>query len=97
MQDNFLVLRTNKVIDDVRGGGITTGVAEPLGTDKTLYNGSRVVYSAIAIIRRSEKTPRAVRRVYRPACMWWEVNLALFLEIIQNGIKILRDTPICGL
>jgi hypothetical protein len=54
MQDNFLVLRTHQVIDDVRGRGITAGVAKPLGTDEALYNGSRVVYSAVAIINWSE-------------------------------------------
>ena len=51
MQDNFLVFGTNQMIDDVRGRGIATRVAKPLGTDEAFDDGSRVVYSAIAIVR----------------------------------------------
>ncbi len=55
MQDDLLVLRTHQVIDDVRGRGVTAGVAKPFGTDEALYNGGRVVYSAVAITHRSER------------------------------------------
>jgi hypothetical protein len=50
MQDDFLMLGTNEVVDDVRGRGIATRVAEPFGTDETLYDGGWVVYSAVAIV-----------------------------------------------
>jgi hypothetical protein len=63
MQDNFLVLCTNQVIDDVRRRCITARIAEPLGTDEALYNGSRVVYSAVAIIRQSERATNTRRGV----------------------------------
>jgi len=50
MQDDFLVLGTNEVIDDVRGRGIATRVAEPFGADETLYDGGRVVNPTVAIV-----------------------------------------------
>jgi hypothetical protein len=56
MQDDFLVLGTHEVVDDVRSGGIAARVAEPFGTDEALYDGSRIVNSAVARIRRSERT-----------------------------------------
>lgn len=52
MQDNFLVLSTHQVIDDVRGRGIAARVAEPLGTDEAFDDRSRVVYSAVTMIYR---------------------------------------------
>jgi hypothetical protein len=50
VQDDFLVLGTDEVIDNVRGGCVATRITEPFGAYKALYNGSRVVYTAITTI-----------------------------------------------
>ena len=36
MQDDFLMFSADKMIDDMRGGGIATRIAEPLGANETL-------------------------------------------------------------
>lgn len=38
VKNDLLVLRADKVIDDVRRGGIAPGIAEPLGADEALHH-----------------------------------------------------------
>ena len=50
MEDDLLVFGTHKMVHDVRGRCVATGVAEPFGTYQTLDNRSRRVNSAVAVI-----------------------------------------------
>lgn len=36
MKDDFLMLRADQMIDNVRGGCVSSGITKPLGTDETL-------------------------------------------------------------
>ena len=85
VQDDSLVLGTDEVIDDVRGGCIATR--------------SWVVYAAITTIGQSNLRVSAKdgHDVHEPASVWRQVNLTFFFEIVQNSIEVFRDTPICGL
>ena len=47
MEDNLLVLRANKMIDDMRSGGIAARVAKPLGANQALDHGSRGVNATV--------------------------------------------------
>ena len=55
MQNDFFVFRSYEMIDDVRGGCITSGVAEPLGTDETLDDGCGRVDATVAVHRKIVK------------------------------------------
>ena len=57
MEDNLLVFRAYEVIDDVRGGGITAGIAEPLGANETFDYRSRRVDATIAVAASAVKDP----------------------------------------
>jgi hypothetical protein len=46
----FLVSRADQVIDDVGGGSITAGTAEPLAAGETSHNAARIVYATISVI-----------------------------------------------
>jgi len=47
VQNNFLVLRANKVVDNVGCGGVAPRIAEPLPAHETLDDRGRVVNAAI--------------------------------------------------
>jgi hypothetical protein len=48
MQNDFLVLGTNEVVDDVRGRSVAAGVAEPFCADETFDDGCRGVDTTVA-------------------------------------------------
>lgn len=48
MELNFLVTGAHKVVDDVRGRGVTTGAAEPLVARQTFSDTALVVDTAVA-------------------------------------------------
>ena len=48
MEDDLLVLGAHEVVDDVRGGGVAPGVAEPFGADQAFDDGCGRVDSAVA-------------------------------------------------
>ncbi len=52
VQNNFLVFRANKVIDDVRRRGVAPGITEPFGTYQTFHNGCWGMDATIADLER---------------------------------------------
>lgn len=48
MKLDLLMAGADQVVDDVRGRGVPTGAAEPLGTTETADDGAWVVDAAIA-------------------------------------------------
>ena len=47
MKDDFFVFGTNKMIDNMGGGCVSTRVAEPFGANQAFYDRRRVVYPAV--------------------------------------------------
>jgi hypothetical protein len=44
---DFLVAGADEVVDDVRGGSVSAGAAEPLGAGQTSDDAARVVNAAV--------------------------------------------------
>jgi len=49
MQNNFLVLGANEVVDDVRSGRVSARITEPLGANKTFHDRCWRVDSAVTV------------------------------------------------
>src|SRR5438552_2949500 len=78
-------------------GGVATGIAEPLGTNETLYYRGRRVYAAVAGSgSRQYRQPGTNQGGNVPARMQRKVDNALVLEIVQDGVKVLiNGNPAC--
>jgi hypothetical protein len=48
VQLDFLVPGADQVVDDVGGGGVAAGAAEPLVAGQALYDAGGIVYAAVA-------------------------------------------------
>jgi len=50
MQNDLLVFSAHEMVDDMRGGCIASGIAEPLGADETFNDGGRRVNATVTKI-----------------------------------------------
>jgi hypothetical protein len=49
MKNDFFMFGADEVVDNMRSGGISAGVAEPFLTDDAFYNRSRIVDTTVTV------------------------------------------------
>lgn len=93
MELDLFVASTDKVIDDVRRGGISTSTAKPLATSQTFDNAFRVMNSTVPVKKKSARqSPLSLHFFYLRASVCRKLLFVLGASEAQRFHAINWDT-----
>lgn len=92
MQNDFLMLSAHEMIDNMRGGSVPAGIAEPFAADEALHNRGWVVNTTVTGVAYEQGGMLNIDQGCAPACMRRQFDSALVLQIVQNTIQLFVDS-----